>query len=211
MKPFRNSTPSAGFSHATKLALFRGNSYTVHMQECSKKELEEQVKLGTANADIYYLLGLKTFERAYFAKTVELNPNHVQARFELARDLFTEGDGNPAISQEALEHINKVIELQPDCWDAYELRASLYWTHFNDTERALADADYILKHQPDHKEALQLKQDIEKFSNPEISEALTKPITVREWLYLAAVVAFSVWFAWWFLPWLKRTLLNLVG
>ncbi len=181
------------------------------MQEFSQKELEEQVKLGTTNADVYYLLGLKTYDPAYFAKAVELNPNHVQAHFELARDRFTEGDGNLTVSNEALQHINKVIELQPDFWDAYELRASLYWTHFNDTEHALADVDYILQHQPGHAAALQLKQDIEEFTNPETSEALTKPITVREWLVFAAVVAFSIVFSWWFLPWLERTITNLVN
>lgn len=180
------------------------NSYTLHMNEFSQKELEEQVKMGTANADIYYLLGLKTNDPTYFEKAVELNPAHVQAHYELARDGFTEGDGNLAISERALKHINKAIELDPAFWDAYELRASLYWTHFNDIEHALADVEHILKHQPGHAGAEDLKKQIEKFSGKETSSATDTAWTLKDVLYFLLIVATGIVYAWWFLPWLKR-------
>ena len=175
------------------------------MDEFSQKELEEQVKLGTTNADIYYLLGLKTNDPTYFVKAVELNPSHVQAHYELAREGLTQGDGNLAVSQRALKHISKAIELDPIFWDAYELRASLYWTHFNDTEHALADVEFILKHQPGHAGALELKKDIEKFKNAEAPAPVKSSLTLREELYLLLLsLAAAIIYIYWLLPRIKQ-------
>ena len=137
-------------------------------QQFTEQALKEQIRQGTATADTYYLLGLKNYDKKYFLRAIELDPHHADAYRELAREAIT--DDPVKDPKQALAYIDKAIELAPQDWEAYQLRALLCYYTLKDPQQALADLDTILAHDPNNPDALEFKKNIE--------EDLTPPPTV---------------------------------
>ena len=167
-------------------------------QPITKEELLKQIENGTATADTYYLLGLKTEEEKYFRQAITLDPRHAGAYLELARSEITERPA-PKNPQQALQDISKAVELSPNVWEAYQLRALLYYYTLKQPEKALADLKVLLKQHPNNEDALELKRTIEeeKISPPATAHTRLSSSVRRISRWIAIIAALFVLLCMW--------------
>ncbi len=127
-----------------------------------KMILEEQVRLGAAGADVYCQPAeLENNNIEYFKRAIEVDPYCAKAYMEIARNNITNYP-KPYDDEKALADISKAIALDPQLWQAYELRAILYHYTLNEPQKALDDLETVLKNNTDNEFAAEFKADILK-------------------------------------------------
>lgn len=91
----------------------------------ARKHLEAARKVAPNSAEVEYLFGVYSSQandpvqaRAYWMKTLALNPKHLSALLGVSFDLLHENK-----SAEALPYLNRAVEAEPSSWRAHALLA----------------------------------------------------------------------------------------
>ncbi len=131
------------------------------LREGTEQRLEDYalaIQIDPANADAWQGRALAYMDQGQFEKAVadfssllEENENNVNAHLALGEALT-----NLEKNDEAMQHIEKAIELKPDSSLAYTLRARLHLMK-EDAKAAIADLDQALKVQPNDVSALLIR------------------------------------------------------
>ena len=116
----------------------------------ARKHLEAAQKGAPTSAEIEYLFGVYSSQvndqvqaRAYWMKTLELNPKHLSALLEVGQDLLQE---NKPI--EAMPYLTRAAEAEPSSWRAHALLAEgLVLQHRNDEATKEAERAIQLGHE----------------------------------------------------------------
>jgi tetratricopeptide (TPR) repeat protein len=116
----------------------------------ARKHLEAAQKGAPTSAEIEYLFGVYSSQvndrvqaRAYWMKTLELNPKHLSALLEVGQDLLQE---NKPI--EAMPYLTRAAEAEPSSWRAHALLAEgLVLQHQNDEATKEAERAIQLGHE----------------------------------------------------------------
>jgi Tfp pilus assembly protein PilF len=116
----------------------------------ARKHLEAAQKAAPTSAEIEYLFGVYSSQvndpvqaRAYWMKTLELNPKHLSALLAVGQDLLQENK-----STEALPYLTRAAEAEPSSWRAHALLAEgLVLQHQNDEATKEAERAIQLGHE----------------------------------------------------------------
>jgi len=116
----------------------------------ARKHLEAAQKAAPTSAEIAYLFGVYSSQvndpvqaRAYWMKTLELNPKHLSALLAVGQDLLQENK-----STEALPYLTRAAEAEPSSWRAHALLAEgLVLQHQNDEATKEAERAIQLGHE----------------------------------------------------------------
>src|SRR5580700_7311477 len=116
----------------------------------ARKHLEAAQKAAPTSAEIAYLFGVYSSQvndpvqaRAYWMKTLELNPKHLSALLAVGQDLLQENK-----STEALPYLTRAAEAEPSSWRAHALLAEgLVLQHQNDEAVKQAERAIQLGHE----------------------------------------------------------------
>jgi len=116
----------------------------------ARKHLEAAQKAAPSSAEIEYLFGVYSSQvndpvqaRAYWMKTLELNPKHLSALLAVGQDLLQENK-----STEALPYLTRAAEAEPSSWRAHALLAEgLVLQHQNDEATKEAERAIQLGHE----------------------------------------------------------------
>ena len=91
----------------------------------ARKHLEAAQKAAPTSAEIEYLFGIYSSQvkdplqaRAYWMKTLELNPKHLSALLAVGQDLLQEKK-----TTEAMPYLTRAVEAEPSSWRAHALLA----------------------------------------------------------------------------------------
>jgi len=116
----------------------------------ARKHLEAAQKAAPTSAEIEYLFGVYSSQvndpvqaRAYWMKTLKLNPKHLSALLAVGQDLLQENK-----STEALPYLTRAAEAEPSSWRAHALLAEgLVLQHQNDEATKEAERAIQLGHE----------------------------------------------------------------
>lgn len=94
----------------------------------ARKHLEAAQKMAPTSAEIEYLFGVYSSQvndpvqaKAYWMKTLELNPKHLSALLAIGQGLLQENK-----STEAMPYLNRAVEAEPSAWRAHALLAEAF-------------------------------------------------------------------------------------
>jgi len=116
----------------------------------ARKHLEAAQKAAPTSAEIEYLFGVYSSQvndpvqaKAYWMKTLELNPKHLSALLAVGQDLLQENK-----STEAIPYLTRAAEAEPSSWRAHALLAEgLVVQHQNDEAAKEAERAIQLGHE----------------------------------------------------------------
>jgi tetratricopeptide (TPR) repeat protein len=116
----------------------------------ARKHLEAAQKVAPTSAEIQYLFGVYSSQvnepvqaKAYWMKTLELNPKHLNALLAVGQDLLQENK-----SAEAMPYLTRAAEAEPSSWRAHALLAEgLVLQHQNDEATKEAERAIQLGHE----------------------------------------------------------------
>ncbi len=116
----------------------------------ARKHLEAARKAAPTSAEIEYLFGVYSSQvndqlqaKAYWMKTLELNPKHLSALLAVGQDLLQENK-----STEAMPYLTRAAEAEPSSWRAHALLAEgLVLQHQNDEAAKEAERAIQLGHE----------------------------------------------------------------
>jgi tetratricopeptide (TPR) repeat protein len=116
----------------------------------ARKHLEAAQKGAPTSAEIEYLFGVYSSQvndqvqaKAYWMKTLELNPKHLSALLAVGQDLLQENK-----STEAMPYLTRAAEAEPSSWRAHALLAEgLVLQHQNDEATKEAERAIQLGHE----------------------------------------------------------------
>src|SRR5580692_20588 len=116
----------------------------------ARKHLEAAQKAAPTSAEIEYLLGVYSSQvndplqaKAYWMKTLELNPKHLSALLAVGQDLLQENK-----STEAMPYLTRATEAEPSSWRAHALLAEgLVLQHQDDEATKEAERAIQLGHE----------------------------------------------------------------
>ncbi len=96
-----------------------------HKTNDARKHLEAAQKMAPTSAEIEYLFGVYSSQvnepvqaKAYWMKTLELNPKHLSALLAVGQGLLQENKPT-----EAMPYLNRAVEAEPSAWRAHALLA----------------------------------------------------------------------------------------
>jgi Tfp pilus assembly protein PilF len=116
----------------------------------ARKHLEAAQRAAPLSAEIEYLFGVYSSQvndqvqaKAYWTKTLTLNPKHLSALLALGQDLLQQNK-----STEAMPYLTRAVEAEPSAWRAHALLAEgLVLQHQNDEATKEAERAIQLGHE----------------------------------------------------------------
>ncbi|MEH6941939.1 tetratricopeptide repeat protein, partial [Bacillus sp. JJ722] len=118
----------------------------------AKDQFEKAIKVGLHNSDCYFMLGMTLQQldqpklaMPYIQRSVELNPEDNDARFQYALCL-----ANAELYEELIKVLEEVLERDPKHADALYNLGVAYAGHLEDAEKALECFTKALEAQSDH-------------------------------------------------------------
>ena len=118
----------------------------------AKDFLEKALKTGLENSDCYFMLGMTLqqldqpkLSMPYLQRSVELNPEDIDARFQYALCL-----ANAEMYDELIQELELVLEKEPEHADALYNLGVAYAGHKEDAQKALECFTKALEAQADH-------------------------------------------------------------
>lgn len=150
------NTNSTYFNAYMQLALL----YLQSDQDMALRYVDNALRIDDFSDEALYTKGLilqnkgeMELSKGFYKKTIESNPGHRLAYYNLA---FIESQQNNL--NQALVHLGRLIEVDPEYAVAYHFRGAIFM-EFKNKEKALMDLEKALKLDPNNEE---IKMDLDK-------------------------------------------------